>query len=279
MLNFMEFTNLPIEEAERFLRAADNNLELAIQNFYENNTPVIDVPPPTQDPPLLSQVPPEPQEQPLIQDEYEEEVRPALPREYSQLVEEESQRNIQLNRVKRQFNSNFRNFRQEMEIQENLANGIETKKKCLEDIYRNPIDITYNIDLQSAKYVGQKQGKWIALLLNDENFPSLSFNREIFNSDDNPRVKSLIKRNFIFLRKNSNSDEGISILHNYNLHSHPIPIFLIIDSLTGELKKNFGVLQDLKLKTVMKELKRYSCSADKQLRYVSLIDFNLGRQI
>lgn len=276
VLNFMEFTNLPIEEAQRFLRAAENNLELAIQNFYENNIPAdLSSPPATQGSSSLASsqnsTQEESQEQSSFQEDYEEEeeIRPALPREYSQLVEDESQRNIQLNRVKRQFNSNFRNFRQEMEIQENLANGIETKKKCLEDIYRNPIDITFNIDFQSAKYVGQKQGKWIALLLNDESFPSLSFNREIFNRDENQRVKSLIKKNFIFLRKNSNSDEGMSILQNYNLHSHSIPIFLIIDSMTGELRKNFGVVTDLKLKTVIKELKKYSCSADKQLSYVS----------
>lgn len=274
VLNFMEFTNLPIEDAQRFLRAAGGNLELAIQNFYENNTPV-ELPPSSQESlvaPETAQVsedPPSDQHQPEI-DEYDE-VRPALPREYSQLIEEESVRSRQLNRVKRQFNSNFRNFRQEMEIQENLANGIETKKKCLEDIYRNPIDITYNLDLQSAKLVGQKQGKWIALLLNDENFPSLSFNREIFNTDENQRVKFLIKRNFIFLRKNSDSEEGLRILQNYNLHTHSIPIFMIIDSLTGELRKNFGTVKDITVKTVVKELKKYSSSADKQLRYVSLI--------
>lgn len=240
ILSFMELTNLPIEQAQRYVNEAGNNLELAIQNFYE--APIV-----TTENDETPQN--ESQESTTSFQEYQEdEVRPADRREYSQLVEDESVRSIQLNRVRRQFNTNFRDLKREMEIQENLANGVASKRKCLEDIYRNPIDITYNLDLHSAKHVGQKQGKWIALLLNDENFPSLSFNRDIFNTDINQKVKNLIKKSFVFLRKNADSDEGLRILQNYNLINHPIPIFLIIDSLTGELRKNFGSTQESTLR-------------------------------
>lgn len=170
--------------------------------------------------------------------------------------------------MKRQFASSFRDLKRETEIQEDLASGIAPKRKCLEDIYRNPIDITFNVDLYGAKMIGQKQGKWIALLINDEGFPSLSFNRDIFNSDIRQKVKGLIKKNFVFLRKNSNSDESIQVLRNYNIIEQAIPVFLIIDSLTGELKKNFGDTVKLSLKSVVRELKKYTSNADKELVYV-----------
>jgi len=146
------------------------------------------------------------------------------------------------------------------------------KRRCLEDIYRNPIDITFNVDLHSAKVIGQKQGKWIALLINDESFESLSFNRDIFNNDATDKIKKLIKKNFVFLRKNASCDESLKILHNYNLIHQTIPVFLIIDSLTGELKKNFGDTKDLTLRGVVKELKKYSSSDDQQLVYSSDVD-------
>lgn len=258
VLSFMELTNLPIEDAKTYLVAAGNILEVAIQNYYDSQQG-------------------EQGTQPQIEphDDFEDEVRPAVPREFSQLVEEESVRNIQLNRVKRQFSSSFRDLRKEMEIQENLAKGNAPKRKCLEDIYRNPIDITYNLDLHSAKLYGTKHGKWIALLINDENFPSLTFNRDIFN-DPLQKVKQILKKNFVLLRKNANSDDSLRILHNYNLIHQPIPIFLVIDSLTGELKKNFGETKDLSLKTVVKELRKYTTSADKQLEYVSFLE-NLSK--
>lgn len=253
VLTFVELTNLSVEEAKRYLRAADGNLEVAIQNYYETQHGESVEP-----------------EQELNQPEYEEDnVRAPLPREYSQLVEEESVRIAQLNRVKRQFASSFRDLKKETEIQEDLARGITAKRKCLEDIYRNPIDISCNLDLHSAKVFGQKQGKWIALLINDENFQSLCFNRDIFNSDVKQKAKNLIKKNFILLRKSSSSEESVRILQNYKIQDQTIPVFLIIDSLTGELKKNFGDTKELTLKTVVRELKKYTATEDKELKYVS----------
>ena len=252
VLSFMELTNQPIEISRSFLVGANYVLEVAIQNFYTQNCPQ------------------ETQEEAQQENGYEDEVRPVLPREFSQLVEEESVRSIQLNRVKRQFSSSFRDLKKEMEIQENLAKGIAPKRKCLEDIYRNPIDLTYNLDINSAKTVGQKKGKWIALLINDENFPSLSFNRDIFN-DSSQKVKQIIKKNFILLRKNANSDESLRILHNYNLIHQTIPIFVVIDPLTGELKKNFGESKELTFASVLRELKKYTACEDNQglsLQYV-----------
>lgn len=221
ILSFMELTNVgSVEEAKQYLESSGNILEVAIQNFYDSNQSTF----PAQEPVNPVQ---------FVDETVEDEVRPALPREYSQLVEDESIRSVQLNRVKRQFASSFRDLKREMEIQENLASGIAPKRKCLEDIYRNPIDITVNLDLHSARVVGQRQGKWIALLINDESFQSLSFNRDIFNNDTTDKVKQLIKKNFLFLRKNSSGEESLKILHNYNLSHQAIPIFLIIDSLTG----------------------------------------------
>lgn len=268
VMNFMELTNLPIEEATRFMSEAGNIVEVAVQNYYDAQ----------QGGDLAAE-----QSNPAQYDE--EEVRAPLPREFSQLVEDESVRSIQLNRVKRQFSSSFRDLKKETEIQEDLARGIAPKRKCLEDIYRNPIDITFNLDLYSAKVLGQKQGKWIALLINDENFASLSFNRDIFNSDAKQKVKVLIKKSFIFLRKNSSCEESLKILQNYKLAEQSIPVFLIIDSLTGELKKNFGETKDLTLKSVVHELKKYTSTPDHDLKYVRfylsfynahLINFNFS---
>lgn len=261
VMSFMELTNVTMDEARRYVTAAENILEVAIQNFYDAQQGG------DEEPELASHSEPHHSD-----DDFPE----PLPRAFSQLVEEESVRSAQLNRVKRQYASGFRDLKKETEIQEDLARGIAPKRLRLEDIYRNPIDITFNLDLYSAKHVGEKHGKWIALLINDENFPSLCFNRDIFNSDRRQKVKQLIKKNFVFLRKNSSSEESIRILQNYKLTEQPIPVFLIIDSLTGELRKNFGDTRDLTLKSVVRELKKYTSNADKDLKYVSSLDFLLG---
>lgn len=208
--------------------------------------------------------------QPNDDDEFEEDVRAPLPRAFDTLVEEESSRNMQLIRVGRQFVSSFRDLKREMEIQEDIARGHVPKKKFLEDIYRNPIDITSNFDFNYAKIYGQKVGKWLAVLINDENFDSLSFNRDIFN-EPSLKVKKLLREKFILLRKNSSDAEGHAILRLYNLLDHTIPVFLLIEPLTGELKKNFGECKKLTLRCVTKELKKYSTASDKQLIYVSAL--------
>lgn len=255
VFNFMELTNLTYEDSRRYIVESGHVLEVAIQNYYDTQQG--------------EELPQAEQSNPPASQYEEDEVRAPLPREFSQLVEDESVRSVQLNRVKRQFSSSFRDLKRETEIQEDLARGIAPKRKCLEDIYRNPIDITFNLDLYSAKLFGQKQGKWIALLINDENFPSLSFNRDIFNSDTRQRVKQLIKKSFIFLRKNSSCEESLKILQNYKLAEQSVPVFLIIDSLTGELKKNFGDTKELTLKSVVHELKKYTSTPDHDLKYVS----------
>lgn len=131
-----------------------------------------------------------------------------------------------------------------------------------------------HLDLQSAKKLAEKQGKWIAIVINDENFPSLALNRDIFN-EPKQSVKKLMKKNFIFLRMRFDDREGAQILQNYKLLEHSIPILLIIDSITGELRKNFGDTKDLKLISVVKELKKYTIE-DNQMKYVSnlFVDLN-----
>lgn len=131
-----------------------------------------------------------------------------------------------------------------------------------------------HLDLQSAKKLAEKQGKWIAIVINDENFPSLALNRDIFN-EPKQSVKKLMKKNFIFLRMRFDDREGAQILQNYKLLEHSIPILMIIDSITGELRKNFGDTKDLKLINVVKELKKYTIE-DNQMKYVSnlFVDLN-----
>lgn len=75
VLSLMELTNLPIEEAKRYLAAAENILEVAIQNYYD------------------AQQEGESNDQVAAESSYEEEeIRAPLPREFSQLVQEESVR-------------------------------------------------------------------------------------------------------------------------------------------------------------------------------------------
>lgn len=243
---------MPIDQAKTFLEQSGYNLELAIQNYYDQQQEATEsAPGPSTQRELVN---------------YEEDVRAVIPREYDVLVEDNT-RSIQLSRVRQQFSS-FRDLKREMEIQEELASGKVPKRKCLEDIYRNPIDIIMNFDFTYAKHYGTQVGKWIAVLINNESFESLSFNRDIFN-EPSQKAKQLLKKNFIFLRKNSNDDEGLKIMQLYNLSTHTIPILLIIDSLTGELKKNFGDCTKVTLKVIVKELKKYTSSKDKQLIYVS----------
>jgi hypothetical protein len=153
-----------------------------------------------------------------------------------------------------------------MEIQEEIAKGQKPKKMCLEDIYRNPIDITSNYDFNYAKAYGSKVGKWVAVLINNENFESLSFNRDFFN-EPSQKVKKILKDNFVFIRKNSNDYEALTIMGLYNLSDAHVPIFLVIDSLTGELRKKFAECHKTSMRNIIKELKKFTAK-DKELVYV-----------
>ncbi|CAO1430827.1 unnamed protein product [Diamesa serratosioi] len=245
LLSFLELTRLPVDEAKQILASVNNDLNLAIQNYYNQEETI----------------------EPLPGLE-EDEVRPAYNeiRETRMLIDDDlDSRSFHLSSIKRRMVDNFRDFRTETEIQENLGNATSSKQQRLEDIYRNPIDITYHLDLQSAKKLAEKQGKWIAIVINDENFPSLALNRDIFN-EPKQSVKKLMKKNFIFLRMRFDDREGAQILQNYKLLEHSIPILMIIDSITGELRKNFGDTKDLILINVVKELKKYTIE-DNQMKY------------
>lgn len=243
---------MQIEDARRRLEESGYNLQLAIQQYYDSQQETEDIP----------QNIPE-----------EEEVRPVIPRSYDIMVEEEdSRRNVQLCRVGRQFVSSFRDLKREMEIQEEIARGQQPKKKCLEDIYRNPLDITMNFSFNFAKLYGQKVGKWLAVLINNENFESLSFNRDFFN-DSSQKAKKIIKEKFVFIRKNSNDIEAITVMGLYNLSENHVPIFLVIDSLTGELKKSFNECNKVSTINLIKELRKFSTGKDKELIYVSNVNF------
>lgn len=240
---------MPIEDAKRRLQEAGYNFELAIQQYYDSQQETEEAPPNLPD---------------------EDEVRPADPRVYDVMVEEEdSRRTMQLCRVGRQFVSSFRDLKREMEIQEEIARGQKPKKMCLEDIYRNPIDITSNFDFNYAKVHGQKVGKWLAVLINNENFESLSFNRDFFN-EPSQKAKKILKDNFVFIRKNSNDYEAITIMGLYNLSETNVPIFLVIDSLTGELKKKFNECNKMPMRNLIKELKKFKAGKNKELLYVSI---------
>lgn len=256
--NFI-FIVVQIEEARRRLHEAGGSFELAIQQYYDSQQGIEEVTPSNEN----------------ISVAEEDEVRPVIPRAYDVMVVEQDNRRVsQLCRVGTQFISNFRDLKREMEIQEEIARGQVPKKKCLEDIFRNPVDITSNLEFSYAKIYGNQTGKWLAILINNESFESLSVNRDIFN-EPLLKVKKILKQNFVFLRKNSNDEEGLTIMRLYNLFDHTIPIFLIIDSLTGELKKNFGNCSELNVKNVTKELKKYT-SKDKQLVYVRFTSVNKG---
>ncbi|XP_070508876.1 UBX domain-containing protein 7 [Chironomus tepperi] len=264
ILNFMEISNLPFDEAKRILENVGYNLELAIQNYYDQtqeSTPYEPVQDRNYNPAPL------PVESP-------DEVRPVIPREYDMLIQSETTRDIQLSAVRQQFSSSFRDLKREIEIQEELARGEQPKRKCLEMIYKHPVDIAYNFDFTHAKLRGQQLGKWVAVLINNESYESLSFNRDVFNDENlSEKVKKILKKNFIFLRKNCNDLEALKILQIYNLlDCQTIPIFLIIDSITGELRKNFNDCTKLTVRNVIRELKKYTSTKDNQLIYSSSVE-------
>jgi len=252
---------VPYDEAKGFLENLGYNLELAVQNFYDSRS---------QESTDNQQTHRE-NGRSIIEDV--EEVRPVIPREFDILIQSETARDIQLSAVRQQFSSSFRDLKREMEIQEELARGGAPKRKCLEMIYKHPVDIAaYNLDLTQAKLRGQQLGKWVAVLINNESIESLSFNRDIFN-DESGKVKKILKKNFIFLRRNCDDLEALKILQIYNLlDCQTIPIFLIIDSLTGELRKNFQDCTKLTVRSIMRELKKYSCKEDNQLVYNSAVE-------
>lgn len=213
------------------------------------------------------------QPEPLIDDD-DDYVRPAINiRETGIMVEEDTTKVKLLSAVKKRVVDNFRDFGTETAIQESLARGESlAKQPRMEDLYRVPIEITFHSDFNTAKKVAHKDGKWILVVINDENFPSLALNRDIFNAPKHPEVKEMIKNNFIFIRKRFDDEDGSKIIQNYQLSGQSFPIILLVDPTTGELRHNFGETKNVTPRNFIHEISKYRSEQKKLIYNPNVID-------
>lgn len=213
-------------------------------------------------------------ERELPVDDEDDYVRPAINiRETGIMIEEDTTKVKLLSAVKKRVVDNFRDFGTETAIQESLARGESlAKQPRMEDLYRVPIEITFHSDFNTAKKVAHKDGKWILVVINDENFPSLALNRDIFNSPKHPDVKEMIKNHYIFIRKRFDDDDGSKIIQNYQLSGQSIPIILLIDPTTGELRHNFGEAKNITPRNFIFQISKYKSENKKLVFNPNVID-------
>lgn len=72
----------------------------------------------------------------------------------------------------------------------------------------------------------------------------------------------------MFLRKRFDDSDGTQILQNYQMNAETLPILMIIDPTTGELKHHFKNTSQLTAKQFYRTILKYK-SERKQLKYVS----------
>ncbi|XP_071949460.1 UBX domain-containing protein 7-like [Antedon mediterranea] len=144
----------------------------------------------------------------------------------------------------------FRDFRAETKQQEEMirdlsknkgGGGEGTKKRTLEDLFRPPLDMMHKGTLATAREVGQQQGRWLLVNVQDvQEFSCQKLNRDVWSD---PAVKRFINQSFVFWQVYHDSEEGQKYCQFYKVVT--FPYISILDPRTGELLVSWDKLDSL----------------------------------
>ncbi|XP_033096455.1 UBX domain-containing protein 7-like [Anneissia japonica] len=184
----------------------------------------------------------------------------------------------------------FRDFRAETRQQEEMIRGLSNnkggesaKKRTLEDLFRPPLDIMHKGTLATAREVGQQQGHWLLVNVQDvQEFSCQKLNRDVWSD---PAVKRFINQSFVFWQVYHDSEEGQKYCQFYKVVS--FPYVSILDPRTGELLASWSKLDSVAFcDLVTKFLRDYPCfdrdgfsPPKKKARKESIIDADEESQL
>lgn len=112
----------------------------------------------------------------------------------------------------------------------NRLDDLSSTQRRLAELFKPPFDLIVRKDLDSAKILGREQKKWLLVNIQD---PS-EFQCQVLNRDfwSNPKIKEVIRENFLLLQYQRDSPHGSTYLNFYTLDS--CPHISILDPMTGE---------------------------------------------
>lgn len=117
---------------------------------------------------------------------------------------------------------------------------IFSKEERLARLFKPPFDIMSKLNLPSAKLKAQKKKRWLLINIQDNGiFQCQALNRDLWS---NMSVKRLIKKNFIFLQYQYESQTAETYIQNYQLFDkNVLPHIAILDPITGERLKQWNM--------------------------------------
>jgi hypothetical protein len=118
------------------------------------------------------------------------------------------------------------------------ATNVWEKNDRLAALFEPPHDILFIGSFDMAKKKAQKKDKFVLCNIQEStDFQCQVLNRDVWKNDE---VKGIVKKNFIFVQYELNSEEGRS--HQTFYPFHGFPYIAIMDSLTGERLKFWNKL-------------------------------------
>lgn len=114
-----------------------------------------------------------------------------------------------------------------------------TKEQKLAMLFRPPFDMMAKVDLQGAKVRARENKKWILINIQAVDiFQCQALNRDLWSNKD---VKQLVKKHFVFIQYQYDSQNALPYLQFYGLTSKDeLPHIAILDPMTGERVKQWS---------------------------------------
>lgn len=148
------------------------------------------------------------------------------------------------------------------------ASDKSTHAGRLAELFRPPVELISNMDLEDARDVARDQEKWVMVNVQDDGiFMSQVLNRDIWRA---PEVQQCVKEHFIFLQMGRMGKAGRDYIRLYmpNVNAgidDQFPHIAIIDPRTGEQVKVWKEMPKIPMEfvhTVIEFLDRYSLHED-----------------
>ncbi|KAI0222486.1 UBX domain-containing protein 7 [Lamellibrachia satsuma] len=104
------------------------------------------------------------------------------------------------------------------------------KRRTLQDLFRPPLDLIHKGTFQSTRMAASQANKWLLInIQNAQEFCCQILNRDVWSSS---KVKTIVRRHFIFWQGYHDSSEGQRFMQFYNINTWPY--IAVLDPRTGE---------------------------------------------
>jgi len=241
ILTFVSMVNCEPEFARFFLEANDNNLELAVQNYFAAHGGNA-----ATDPSSNQEGAAVPEGLPG----YEQPVRAPIAQFNDTLIDHDPamrlpQRPVQTAAAEHPLEA-FRDFKSEADkpgmAPSSEVFGLSKKPRNLAEIYRPPVELCFSGTFEQLREEGRKLSRW--LLVNIQSpveFASQQLNADTWQDET---LGAVIKANFLFWQQYFDSTEGAKYCRYYLQGSTSFPHIGVIDPVTGQLVKSWSGFKD-----------------------------------